>query len=931
MSEEEKSIHSSHGSPPAPKRAWNEGEEESEEADQAEDSKQPEITPMKDSERQKEFNYDSFVKKKINSLYSEEAESDNEEKPAPFKKIVTLDRIDHEYRSEKSSIQNEARSGKSSKHQIQNFDPSAEEANDLEESLESRSDDFSSSSEEQKEVKEKIAKTMDPNKLDAEIGDDAANLIEFRKNKSTPPNKKLDGEHKPAAKKIFLENDRDDEYFDEDIDKEKMTSMSTANMTTSMIERKKKKRKLGCCRNKLRRDAHIPKCLILPSDIYKQYWDIFTSILVILISFIVPYRVAFIDEEETDEWTYILLSLDCCFFIDICLNFFTVYINENREHVVDHKLIIRHYVFTWFFVDLVSTIPFGMILNVNSYNSLARVSRVSRIYKIIKIIRLTRMLKIAKERSKLSKYLNEVLSFSIGFERFIFFLVFMVIFVHLAACAYMFIGGFTSDEIESWYFQRSIQDDSNFDLYVTCLYFVFTTITTVGFGDISGGTNEERIFCTLLMILGVLAFTFTTSSLSTLITNMDSRNAKLKTRISQLNALNAKYNLSLRLYHKIEKVLKFDHSKSETFEISFLNDCPQRLKIELSFCMYKTYIEKLPFFQEKNGHFIAFVCPTLTPQFVHEEEIIYKEGDIVNEIYFLLSGKVGMVLSIEAKKHPYMYIEEGHYFGEIDMLNHTAIGSKKSKKVKLDKKRNFTTVAITNCELLLWSKKNIYLADSEFDDVIRSIFETAERRYLKAVAAKKEAFEYYNSLQHKKELGFTPVVTRAQEPSENIFQNRKNYYNDDEDEVIMEEFDDFDEDDDGKNEKKKEDKQKKNTEKRNLSPENRRLTKPRLQTSAADSLGTPNNKNLFNASLKKQNKGVLGRSLHKNHSTNLFSGKKEYSGMPYSGSYLDNDSASSSADNEELKKELEQKDRDLKIARAEIKSMEKKIKYLMEG
>jgi len=77
--------------------------------------------------------------------------------------------------------------------------------------------------------------------------------------------------------------------------------------------------------------------------------------------------------------------------------------------------------------------PFNLILDVNNYNSLARVSRLPRLYKVIKIVRLTRMLKIAKEKSKLSKYMNEVLSFSIGFERFIFFLVFMVIIVHLSA------------------------------------------------------------------------------------------------------------------------------------------------------------------------------------------------------------------------------------------------------------------------------------------------------------------------------------------------------------------------------------------------------------------------------------------------------------------------------------------------------------------
>ena len=128
-----------------------------------------------------------------------------------------------------------------------------------------------------------------------------------------------------------------------------------------------------------------------------------------------------------------MLAIDACFFIDIILNFFTAYINDNKEYVLDHKMIIKHYVFSWFLIDLVSTIPFNLILDVNNYNSLARVSRLPRLYKVIKIFRLTRMLKIAKEKSKLSKYLNEVLSFSISFERFVFFMAAMVIIVHLAA------------------------------------------------------------------------------------------------------------------------------------------------------------------------------------------------------------------------------------------------------------------------------------------------------------------------------------------------------------------------------------------------------------------------------------------------------------------------------------------------------------------
>ena len=117
------------------------------------------------------------------------------------------------------------------------------------------------------------------------------------------------------------------------------------------------------------------------------------------------------------------------------------------------------------------------------------------------------------------------------------------------------------------------------------------------------------------MISGVIVFSFTTSAFTNLITSVDSRNAKLKSRMAQLNSIHSNYNIGLRLYHKVEKVLKYDHSKNDEFEVSFLNEVPQKLKVELSLNMYRKYIERIPFIQNQNGHFIAFVWPMLLPRF----------------------------------------------------------------------------------------------------------------------------------------------------------------------------------------------------------------------------------------------------------------------------------------------------------------------------
>ena len=72
-------------------------------------------------------------------------------------------------------------------------------------------------------------------------------------------------------------------------------------------------------------------------------------------------------------------------------------------------------------------------------------------------------------------------------------------------------------------------------MYITSFYFTVTTIVTVGYGDITAQNTGERIICILLMIVGVIAFSFATGSLSSIISNYDSSQAKLKEKIATLN------------------------------------------------------------------------------------------------------------------------------------------------------------------------------------------------------------------------------------------------------------------------------------------------------------------------------------------------------------------------------------------------------------
>ena len=74
-------------------------------------------------------------------------------------------------------------------------------------------------------------------------------------------------------------------------------------------------------------------------------------------------------------------------------------------------------------------------------------------------------------------------------------------------------------------------------MYVTSFYFTVTTILTVGYGDITGRNLTERILCIAMMIIGTVSFSFATGALSSIISNYDTSEAKLKEKLSTLNQI----------------------------------------------------------------------------------------------------------------------------------------------------------------------------------------------------------------------------------------------------------------------------------------------------------------------------------------------------------------------------------------------------------
>jgi len=215
---------------------------------------------------------------------------------------------------------------------------------------------------------------------------------------------------------------------------------------------------------------------------------------------------------------------------------------------------------------------------------MARFARLGRLYKLVKLTRLIRVLKIIKDKTKFMRIFTDLLKVGRGMERLFFFGILSLILCHIVSCLWIMLPSFIIPEDDETFQGTwiepyiSLEDGS---LYVTSLFWTIQTITTVGYGDISGIMPSERLFNIIIMFVGVISFSFANASLASILSNYDNHHVELANKIATLNKLYKEFQLPLDLYIDVKKELEFNQTvASKTLEVQgFIDKLPHKLKI----------------------------------------------------------------------------------------------------------------------------------------------------------------------------------------------------------------------------------------------------------------------------------------------------------------------------------------------------------------
>jgi CRP-like cAMP-binding protein len=376
--------------------------------------------------------------------------------------------------------------------------------------------------------------------------------------------------------------------------------------------------------------------LILPKSPHKISWDLFVGALILYSVLVIPVQIGF-DVSPTDGLLVLDQIVDIFFGIDILLSMRTCYFDELEDaYVILPRKIYRHYFFTWFLIDFFSVMPFDLLLG-GSGDSAALGS-----LKLLKVIRLVRLLKLFR-LMKLRKYLTRIED-TIGINPATFELVKIILEVafigHLTSCVYWYLSVNLSDY--AWFDKLELRHASLANRYITTLYWTFTTLSTVGYGDITPVDTAGQVISTMIMILGGTVFGYIVANVSGLMSSLDVTSTRVNERIAEVSEYLTEKNASTVLSESILKHVRYMFTQNSVFdERAIVSRLPLHLSRQMIFFHHAETFSHISIFRfiESKG-VILFLFRMMTPVFYEAGNFICVEGTVAQELVFLVSGRV---------------------------------------------------------------------------------------------------------------------------------------------------------------------------------------------------------------------------------------------------------------------------------------------------
>ena len=280
-----------------------------------------------------------------------------------------------------------------------------------------------------------------------------------------------------------------------------------------------------------------------------------------------------------------------------------------------------------------------------------------------------------------------------------------------------------------------INDLTNYESYIASIYYVFTTLTTVGYGDIVPISNIEKIFAMVLMGFGVGFYSYMIGSLTTSLKSSDKLTARLKQKYEAFKEFASYIKLPKTLINKVKKSLRTNIQNNFYEQLDFnqlVQELPSNLREEIFENANSTIISGIDFFIGKPKSFVNSIVPKLKFNSFLFKETLYEENEVSDEVYFIKLGKVHLKMNGKIVFRVYL---KGSYFGEVEVLENI-------------NRESSATIGSQAAEVYILSKTDFFEVLKEYPDIMKTIKDIAMIRKIKHSESKNLAINNMKEFQN---------------------------------------------------------------------------------------------------------------------------------------------------------------------------------------
>ncbi|CAD8105261.1 unnamed protein product [Paramecium sonneborni] len=364
-------------------------------------------------------------------------------------------------------------------------------------------------------------------------------------------------------------------------------------------------------------------------------WNQFIQFLLFFYAIIFPSHMA--NQIDVQQ---ILLIIDAIFAFDILMNIITAYIDENYNLVTEFKLIFLHYIKTWMVFDIISLPQYQFLIQQSEL----------QLFKLLRLIKyfIKKPQRNYKGQIFDTNIINDSFSQNNNYqlsEGWIFLLNVILnalLLIHIFGCIFLF-------------------HDNGFN-YITSVYWSSQTLFTVGYGDIPQNYQISVIW----IIISIGYYSVKIGDFAKLLMQSNLSNDDNQYYLFDRLALQTKMPDELR--ELIQKYIRTNALHNLFWEqeiIYMVNEFHKPIQTYFTLSVMLDLCIKIQFFLQDVNH-TQNLLKSCRFIIYEKNEIIYRKGQISDEIYYLIKGDVRI---LSKNRFNILTILQGTIFGEFEALN----------------------------------------------------------------------------------------------------------------------------------------------------------------------------------------------------------------------------------------------------------------------